>query len=441
MTNTALDARLILRNDTFANWNSKNPVLLKGELAVVADLNKIKIGNGVDTFSTLDYSGFTITDIPIASNSVTGLMNKTEFVKLVGIETGSQVNKIEVIKVNGIASAIASGKIVDIIVPTKISQLTNDSDFTTKAYADGEIVKKVDKVAGKSLVSDSEITRLSGMTSDATKVENSTVNGNIKINGAEATIYTHPTTHPATMIVEDSTHRFTTDTKQAAWDSKADTKADVGLGNVTNDSQVKRSEMGIANGVATLGSDGKLTSGQIPAGIDDVLEATNLAALPTTGESNKIYVTTNDNKTYRWSGSTYVEISASVVLGETSSTAYAGDKGKLVTDNVNKITNGAIKVPSSSNADTIGGLTVKTAVPVGAVFTDTVYIHPNTHPYSMITGTPTSLPANGGNAATVNGKTVLSNVPADAKFTDTIYTLPSTVLHSTDVFILNGGNA
>lgn len=41
------------------------------------------------------------------------------------------------------------------------------------------------------------------------------------------------------------------------------TKVDVGLGNVTNDTQVKRSEMGVANGVATLGSDGKVPSSQL----------------------------------------------------------------------------------------------------------------------------------------------------------------------------------
>lgn len=41
-------------------------------------------------------------------------------------------------------------------------------------------------------------------------------------------------------------------------------KGDVGLGNVTNDAQVKRTEMGAVNGVATLGADGKLTVGQLP---------------------------------------------------------------------------------------------------------------------------------------------------------------------------------
>ena len=109
-------------------------------------------------------------------------------------------------------------------------------------------------------------------------------------------------------------------------------KTDVGLGNVTNDAQVKRSEMGVANGVATLDAQGKVPSSQLPSYVDDVLEYDNLAAFPATGEEGKIYVAKDTNKTYRWSGTAYVEISPSLALGETSSTAYPGDKGKANAD-------------------------------------------------------------------------------------------------------------
>lgn len=110
------------------------------------------------------------------------------------------------------------------------------------------------------------------------------------------------------------------------------TPANIGLGNLTNDAQVKRSEMGVANGVATLGTDGKVPSTQLPSYVDDVLEFTNKAAFPATGETGKIYVAKDTNLTYRWSGSAYVEISVSLALGETSSTAYAGNKGKALAD-------------------------------------------------------------------------------------------------------------
>ena len=160
----------------------------------------------------------------------------------------------------------------------------------------------------------------------------------------------------------------------------------MGLGNVTNDAQVKRSEMGAANGVATLGGDGKVPSAQLPSYVDDVLEFQSSTSLGTTyqngactkenamvyfdshtkkfvalvssgssrlvyttwkgltyypdspaygtegtggvtPEANKIYVSKTANKTYRWSGSDLVEISSSLALGTTSSTAFRGDYG------------------------------------------------------------------------------------------------------------------
>jgi hypothetical protein len=54
--------------------------------------------------------------------------------------------------------------------------------------------------------------------------------------------------------------------------------------------------------------DGKVPSAQLPSYVDDVIEVANFAALPATGESGKIYITINNNKIYRWSGSIYVEI-------------------------------------------------------------------------------------------------------------------------------------
>lgn len=68
---------------------------------------------------------------------------------------------------------------------------------------------------------------------------------------------------------------------------------------------------GAANGYAPLGADSKIASTYLPSYVDDVLEYANLAAFPATGETGKIYVPLDTNKTYRWSGSAYVEISAS----------------------------------------------------------------------------------------------------------------------------------
>ena len=65
---------------------------------------------------------------------------------------------------------------------------------------------------------------------------------------------------------------------------------------------------GVSDGIATLAGDGKVPSSQLPSYVDDVIEVADYAALPTTGETGKIYVTLDTNKTYRWSGTAYVEL-------------------------------------------------------------------------------------------------------------------------------------
>ena len=77
---------------------------------------------------------------------------------------------------------------------------------------------------------------------------------------------------------------------------------------------------------------GKIPSSQLPSYVDDVLEFANLASFPATGESGKIYIAIDTNITYRWTGTGYAEISASLALGETASTAYRGDRGKIAYD-------------------------------------------------------------------------------------------------------------
>lgn len=122
-------------------------------------------------------------------------------------------------------------------------------------------------------------------------------------------------------------------------------KSDVGLGNVTNEAQIPLSQKGAASGVATLGTDGKVPSSQLPSYVDDVLEYNGKSTFPETGETGKIYVDTSTNKTYRWSGTAYVEISASLALGETSSTAYAGDKGAELATKVSTLEDTVGKIP------------------------------------------------------------------------------------------------
>ena len=194
-------------------------------------------------------------------------------------------------------------------------------------------------------------------------------------------------------------------------------KSDVGLSNVTNDAQVKRSEMGKANGVATLDENVKIPSEYLPSYVDDVLEYSGnvssvtiqtastaapvsvhfdttkkafvakdasakyysswpeksgipaaetfgtISANGVTPTVGKIYVDTATNKTYRWSGSGLAEISASLALGTTSSTAFRGDYGNkayqhAVTNKGKAFASGLYKI--TTNAE--GHVTAATAV-------------------------------------------------------------------------------
>lgn len=108
---------------------------------------------------------------------------------------------------------------------------------------------------------------------------------------------------------------------------------------------------GKANGLASLDDSGKVPSTQLPSYVDDVLEFTRLDQLPKPGESGKIYVVTSTNLQYRWSGSDYVEVSKSLALGETSSTAYPGDKGKATADAVNSLSDNLVNDVLVSQSD------------------------------------------------------------------------------------------
>lgn len=120
---------------------------------------------------------------------------------------------------------------------------------------------------------------------------------------------------------------------------------------------------GAVNGLAELDANGKVPSSQLPSYVDDVLEYAKQASFPSTGETGKIYIDLATNKTYRWSGSSYVEISQSLALGTTSSTAYRGDYGNAaythaVTNKGSAFTSGLYKITTNSE----GHVTAATAV-------------------------------------------------------------------------------
>jgi|AGTN01.1.fsa_nt_gi hypothetical protein len=184
--------------------------------------------------------------------------------------------------------------------PTDNTMLYSSS-HTVRAYVTAQLTAKADLVSGK--VPDTQIKQ---------RVFNEYIP--FPLNGQEGIIYVD-FTNQRLSLWSDALHTYV----------PIPTQADL-------DNYISAAQKGASSGVASLDSSGKVPSSQLPSYVDDVLEYANLAAFPATGESGKIYVTRDTNKTYRWGGSVYVEISESLALGETSSTACRGDRGKTAYD-------------------------------------------------------------------------------------------------------------
>lgn len=169
-------------------------------------------------------------------------------------------------------------------------------------------------------------------------------------------------------------------------------------------SAIPAAQKGAASGVAELDSSGKVPSTQLPSYVDDVLEYDDQSSFPQTGETGKIYIAKDTNKTYRWSGSAYTEISASLALGETLSTAYRGDRGKAAYDHSQKtsgnphgVTKSDVGLGNVTNDKQMKGLASGTTNGHVMAFGDDGYTPKDT------------------------GFTLGASVPANAKFTDTTY--------------------
>lgn len=164
----------------------------------------------------------------------------------------------------------------------------------------------------------------------------------IKIYGTLVNATTDPKIAKASQIFDEELNKY-----QSEINTQLGTSDDSLHKELTNFKNTK----GKANGLASLDDSGKVPSTQLPSYVDDVLEFTQLDQLPNPGESGKIYVVTSTNLQYRWSGSDYVEISKSLALGETSSTAYPGDKGKATTDVVNSLSDNLVNDVLVSQSD------------------------------------------------------------------------------------------
>lgn len=287
MAEKLLKARVKLRtvDDNWMNDNEFSEVLLKGEHLYNSDLRLFKVGNGEDTIGDLSYNN---AEHAYEADQASKADTATSATRL-SAAAGSATQPVY-FDASGNATPI--GYTVAKSVPA-------DAKFTDTTY----------------------------------NVATSTTLGLVK-SGTDITVDAS-----GNVSVNDDSHNHIISNIDGLSDS-LNGKADKSH---THD-YIPTSQKGAKNGVATLGDNGLIPTSQLPSYVDDVLEYAGKSNFPSSGETGKIYVDTNTNLTYRWSGSGYVEISPSLALGETSSTAYAGSKGAALATEVANIKSGTTVV-------------------------------------------------------------------------------------------------
>lgn len=320
---STLTAKIQLRRDTAVNWASNDPILAAGEVAFTSDVfysgtdqQRFKIGDGVQTWSQLDYvpEGGGGTSYP--EHLYLTVVNKTgdnllasgyKVVKVIDAQgqrlavdyalADSDTNSADTIGV--VFENINNNQEGKIVVVGDLTSLNTTGTLQGETWADGDPIYLSATTPGG-------ITNIKPTAPDhgvrlGYVVYAHANQGKIYIkidNGYEIgelhDVYAPNPNHNEGIFWSSGTNRYENKTIATV------------LGYTPENSANK----GISNGYAPLGGDTKVDAAYLPSYVSDILEYANLAAFPATGQTGKIYLALDTNKVYRWSGSVYIEVSA-----------------------------------------------------------------------------------------------------------------------------------
>lgn len=313
-----------IRRDTASNWNQKNPILKLGEPGLETDTRKLKFGDGVSTWNNLLYTGSDTDSTILLENiddRVASLLKAGSNI-VISYDDNSDSLVIDAINIPQSKNDLGLGNVdntSDIDKPVSVSQANADIAIQQLAASDASV-----KMESAKEYSTQRSNHVGTQSIDTIDNLNSTIQDiNLQLESL--------------LVAEDNIISVNGQIGEVVL-----TKDDIGLNNVDNTSDASKpvssatqaalnlkSNIGHDHTISNISGlqsalDGKQASGdyatlvdgavpanQLPSYVDDIIEATNLASLPVNGESSKIYVTLDNNKTYRWSGSSYVEIIAS----------------------------------------------------------------------------------------------------------------------------------
>ena len=300
--------RKLIKIDTELDGSSENPVQNKVIVAKFSDLS-------LELTEKINQDIGTLTDSLATTNSaITRVENDyTNAIQSLSNELGGQIDTLAAQHRDDIYN------VINVTIPTNIQNLANNLL--------GEINNLSD-------LTDTKLENLETRLSEKDEIAIRSI-AELKRSLDEVEETTAAALNEVGIILHDSAGNTISDSLEDHVNNQSNphnvTKSQVGLGNVSNNAQVRRDEMGVAGGVATLAADGKLTSTQVRK---EVVTYTNRSFFPEVGESNVLYLNMTNMVLYSYLMGEYVPIRPE--LGITSTTAFSGASGKVLSDNFNE---------------------------------------------------------------------------------------------------------
>lgn len=282
-------------------------------------------------------------------------------------------------------------------------------DLAIKSLIDAELAKK-ETPSGAQAKATKALT-------DAKSYVDTKVRTDVPMNALFTdTVYTHPNSHPASIIEETSTKRFVTDSDKSDWSSKettagaqakatkslADSKAyvdDKVKTNVPENAKFTDTIVNIESKAEKTYVDSELAKKETLEGAQT--KATKALTDAKIHTDTKVKTNVPLNALFTDTIYTHPEKHPASIITVDSNNRFVTDAEKSNWDSKETVSGAQAKATKALNdSKYYVDSRVKTDVPLGAKFTDTdtIYTHPSTHPYSMITGTPNKLPADGGHS-------------------------------------------
>lgn len=285
------------RRGTAAALAAANEVPAAGQIIYETDTNRLKVGNGVTAYASLPYldSDVTIADVPGLQAALDGKQIAGSYAPAVHTHLKSDVGLGNVDNTSDATKPVSAAQADDATFKANAAQaFAIQRSNHTGTQAVSTVVGLQTALDGKAASSHTHI--IANVTGLQTALDGKQAAGSYA-----AAVHTHT-------IADTTGLQAALDGKQASGSYAAAVHTHA-IADTTGLQAALDGKQPVGTYATLVG--GTVPAGQLPSYVDDVLEFAALVNFPAIGETGKIYVTTGDNRTYRWSGSTYIEISAS----------------------------------------------------------------------------------------------------------------------------------